>query len=178
MRRHGSALAPNRPNVVRNEYLVLGGDTQLIITRRDGSRHTAWIDTADVSDVQPYQWHLSDGYVSTTIGSKGRHREAVKLHRLLLNLTDGEDLGDHIDGDPLNNRRSNLRVADKTLNNANRAIVSNRGRSRYRGVQWRGEVPHWRAKFSRTHIGYFATEEQAAAAVADFRSRNDLPSGY
>lgn len=90
------------------------------------------------------------------------------LHRLIATRECGQIpegmFVDHIDGDPLNNRRGNLRVVTKAQNAANAAARG--GVSSYRGVfQRHGK---WAAQIAkegvRTSLGTFETEREAAAA--------------
>jgi HNH endonuclease len=73
----------------------------------------------------------------------GRSR-FVLLHRFLT----GYPLTDHADGDGLNNRRSNLRSATKSQNNAN-SVHRTGTTSPYRGVSWKRQIGRWVAQ-----IGY------------------------
>jgi hypothetical protein len=87
------------------------------------------------------------------------------MHRRLVSAVEASFV-DHRNGDGLDNRRSNLRIATKSQNNANRHVVL--GRSRYRGV-FAGHRGKWRAAVTagggRNHyLGSFATEEEAARA--------------
>lgn len=90
----------------------------------------AIIDATDAEVVGAYTWSLENKYANTTIVTEGR-RERVKLHAFLLGLTDGR-IPDHIDGNGLNNRRSNLRPATRAQNSANRRKRSSI--SGYKGV--------------------------------------------
>jgi predicted Zn-ribbon and HTH transcriptional regulator len=74
---------------------------------------------------------------------------------------------DHVDGNGLNNRRSNLRPATKSQNGAN--ARKNPGKtSRYKGVFWDRERSAWQAKImvnrKALSLGRFASEEDAALA--------------
>lgn len=70
--------------------------------------YTATIDEADVDLVAPYSWHAFPHrrtvYARATIDGR-----MTMLHQLLCQTPDGL-VTDHIDGNGLNNRRSNLRV--------------------------------------------------------------------
>jgi AP2 domain len=72
---------------------------------------------------------------------------------------------DHIDGNGLNNQRSNLRPATASQNCINRRTW---GRSAYRGVSWFKLYSKWNAAISyqrkSRNLGYFASEEDAARA--------------
>lgn len=80
---------------------------------------------------------------------------------------------DHIDGNGLNNQRSNLRNVTHAENIQNQR-VQRRSKSGYRGVtyfpncgKWKRKKP-WRARIKvdgdDTTIGYFSTPEEAAKA--------------
>jgi hypothetical protein len=90
------------------------------------------------------------------------------MHRIILGLKDEDPrLGDHIDGDGLNNIRSNLRVASSSGNAQNRRL-SCCSSSGFKGVTWRKRERVWYAqigyKDTRKHLGVFSTAEEAARA--------------
>ena len=74
---------------------------------------------------------------------------------------------DHIDGNSLNNRRSNLRICTPRQNTANRAKTRN-GTSRFKGVHFCTRDRKWRAQIgvdgARRFIGDFDDEVEAARA--------------
>lgn len=76
-------------------------------------------------------------------------------------------LADHASGNGLDNRRSNLRSATNSQNNANARKRRGTG-SRYKGVSWRADKQKWRAYLvengKQIFLGYFLTEETAAMA--------------
>lgn len=105
--------------------------------------------------------------------------ETVYLHRFLLNihLFNGRSLvGDHINGDSLDNRIDNLRICSSQENGQNKKGRRG-GSSRYKGVvkmKDRGEK--WQA-YIRTggrkkHIGTFDSELDAAKAYDVFAVRH------
>jgi len=75
---------------------------------------------------------------------------------------------DHVDGNPLNNRIENLRIADLKGNARNR-MANRTNKTRYKGVSW---YPHsggcWLARIfvgkRATRLGYYDTPEEAAKA--------------
>ena len=91
-------------------------------------------------------------------------RRRVYLHRWLLDAQPGQ-LVDHIDGNKLNNRRSNLRLVTRSQNQANRRH-NRTSRSRYKGVTWHKRRKRWMARIQvrgrRITIGYYADALQAA----------------
>jgi hypothetical protein len=72
------------------------------------------------------------------------------MHRLIMGVTDQKVLIDHVDRDGLNNRRSNLRIADRSLN-AHNCKVREDSTTGIRGVS-----SYWRKGKSRGYVAYCA----------------------
>jgi hypothetical protein len=72
---------------------------------------------------------------------------------------------DHVDRNPLNNQKINLRFADRQENNRNRNKVEGCS-SGYKGVNWVKSRRKWVAKIyhngTQYHLGYFKIEKDAA----------------
>lgn len=129
-------------------------------------------DAEDADTVDAYRWHVVNGYVQTETGSR-KHgtRKTLRLHRMILGVS-GADCVDHINRDPFDNRRANLRIADKSKNGMNRTAQANNKSGfkgvckRYRRGKWTGK---WQANITvrgRTYnLGTtFPTPELAHAA--------------
>ncbi len=107
-----------------------------------------------------YKWSLNKGYAVR--GGK----TTTSLHREVLSLKSGDPPVDHIDGDKLNCRRSNLRVVSHAVNMRNRASAA-RGDNRSSGFL--GVSRHVSGKFrarigvdgKMKSLGLFVTAEQA-----------------
>jgi hypothetical protein len=104
--------------------------------------------------------------------SPDRETSHVKMHRIILERMLGRRLlaseqGDHINHDTLDNRRSNLRIANHRQNTINRQKQPGTS-SIYKGVSWDKEWHKWRAGImvekKRIHLGYFNNEQDAAKA--------------
>lgn len=140
----------------------------------------AIIDKID-SDLAGLKWctccdQSSINYAVRAARISGR-KTVVKMHRIILERALGRSLiigecVDHIDGNSLNNKRSNLRLATASQNNANSIKCSMRnGRkvtSEYKGVSWCEHCNKWRANISMSyknvHLGLFDDERTAADA--------------
>jgi hypothetical protein len=79
---------------------------------------------------------------------------------------------DHEDTDTLNNRWSNLRLATKSQNGANRGMAAS-NKSGFKGVIWDKARGKWKAQIGSkgkrrsAHIGRFDTPEEAHAAYCE-----------
>ena len=133
----------------------------------------AIVDAAVVPLLASRHWCASETrgkfYASTSEYVDGTKRQrTVFLHRLLLSPAENEVV-DHIDGDGLNNRLSNLRLASYQENNRNRRR-SGANTSGYKGVSYSARHGRWLAKIkvdNRTkQLGVFVSPEDAHAAYA------------
>lgn len=130
----------------------------------------ALVDDEDFERVNALPWHR------TTLGYAG-HYSGLLMHRFVLCLSRGDGvIVDHLSGDKLDNRRSNLLRADQTANMQNRQGSAAGSISRFRGVtldkrtnlrkRW---IAQARVDGRNVFLGRFLTEEQAASAAASFR---------
>jgi hypothetical protein len=76
---------------------------------------------------------------------------------------------DHIDGDPTNNRFSNLREATNAQNQQN--LRNPKGLNPYVGVHYAREHKRWAARINGKHIGYAATAEDARVVYLKAKSK-------
>lgn len=103
------------------------------------------------------------------VGLAGHARKmGIYLHQFILGKQ-GSQIIDHIDGNPLNNAKSNLRFATRSQNAANTSCVTlSRNQSGFRGVSWAKKCNMWRADLSvnakKMWLGYFTDKLEAAKA--------------
>ena len=82
----------------------------------------AIVDARDFHEVSKYTWWAKENarkYVAVRFFASGRRELIVFMHRQILNPTTGKII-DHINRNPLDNRRANLRIVTKSQNNMNR----------------------------------------------------------
>lgn len=142
-----------------------------------GHGQFAIVDDEDYDIVSRYKWH-------TMANGTGSHIYAatkLRMHRLILDAPPGY-MVDHINGDTLDNRRSNLRLCTNSQNQQN--TLSRGGSSQYKGVSFQVKSGKWIAAFQYNGIRYYCgmwdNEEDAARAVdkkrgeicGDFASKN------
>jgi hypothetical protein len=138
--------------------------------------YEAVIDAADVPLVEKFSWRSAPMW--RTVYALRSRRQGAKvitsnLHRDLLNASVGMEV-DHIDGDGLNNRRSNLRLATSSENKWNRGRLST-NTSGYKGVSWHNGAKRWQASirvaYRLIYLGAFQTPEDAHAAYCEAAAR-------
>lgn len=127
----------------------------------------ALVDDEDFDKCNQYKWSLGTGtYIkSSKIG---------KLHRFIMNCPDDKVI-DHIDHNPLNNQKSNLRICTISQNGGNRMKpkkYKNRYMtSKFKGVRWHKHAKKWSShitiNFQQEHLGAFNSEVEAAKAYND-----------
>lgn len=92
----------------------------------------AIVDDADFEWLSQWKWTYNPigyAYRRKLIGDK---KTCIYLHRFILDAPKDKDV-DHINGDPLDNRRNNIRLCTTGQNLANRGKMSTNS-SGYRGV--------------------------------------------
>lgn len=90
----------------------------------------------------------------------------ISMHRTILpDIPAGMEI-DHINGNPLDNRRSNLRICTHRQNACNRKKMSQT--SQYKGVTWNKRSSKWQAQVmshqKMFYLGLFTSEFDAAKA--------------
>lgn len=104
---------------------------------------------------------------SWSIRIDGRRYQAHQLAWLYMEGQWGEPVIDHRDGNPLNNRWSNLRLSTYSDNAANRGRMRS-NTSGFKGAVFCSRTGKWRALISKDRrrycLGRYATAEEAHAA--------------
>lgn len=125
----------------------------------------ALVSGADYDALAGYEWSKagSDSYPRAVRKCRETDRQ-ILMHRQIMNAP-RHLVVDHIDGNPLNNTRPNLRLATPSQNTVNAHSVW--GSSRYRGVcrdKHRGRwVARIKADGKHRSLGSFKDEVEAAA---------------
>jgi len=131
----------------------------------------ALIDDID-ADLAKFKWcyhyiHSENCYVERKFNKKNYYMHRVILERMLSHPIDAGMFSDHINGNGLDNRRSNLRIVTQSQNQHNRKRNAKNRSSIYKGVTKINENK-WIAKIKfdrlQREIGTFETEIDAAMA--------------
>lgn len=105
-----------------------------IVVATSGQEHLILIDCEDLSFVTARAWRVISRKRDKTLYVKQRGANGQGLHCLLLAAPPGVQV-DHINGNGLDNRRCNLRLATPAQNAQNRAKRSDNS-SGLKGVSW------------------------------------------
>ncbi len=119
----------------------------------------ALVDDEDYGWLMQWKWgaHHSMGryFASAWVLVDGAKR-SMKMHRLILNAPEGEEV-DHKNNNALDNRRQNIRICSRSENMRNRP-PSIRNKSGYKGVFWSKSYKKWhvkiRASVKQETVGY------------------------
>lgn len=135
------------------------------------------VDDEDYEKLSKHRW-------SASYQGKGKHRKVVSVHtniwdkrrrkwrtvnlqNLIVTAPDGKT-PDHIDRNPLNNQKYNLRPATSKQNAANRSKQRTNGNgpctSQYKGVSWNIDCRRWIVRIAGIYLGIFYDEKEAARA--------------
>ncbi len=140
---------------------------QIILTNKS----FVTIDDDDVDKILIYKWRRQKGlrtdYAAKTIYLGDKKWKTILMHRFILGITDPNIIIDHIDGNGLNNQKTNLRICTRGENSSNRASKQN-GSSKYLGVCAIKRERIWQAHIRKNHqiyyLGRFINEKDAAIA--------------
>lgn len=113
-----------------------------------------------------HRWYLTAfGYVARSVGGRKNHKNQY-LHRIVNNTPAGL-FTDHVNGNKLDNRQTNLRTADKSLNAINTSLRSD-NTSGYKGVSRDKARDAWAVELTyqgrKIHLGRFKDVTTAAKA--------------
>lgn len=150
-------------------------------------KHTI-VDDGLYEELSSYSWHCTYyGYAARKSRKTEEDHGAsyiMLMHRFIMNAPAGMDV-DHINGDRLDNRMSNLRLCTRGENIKNR-IKKKNSTSRFIGVAWDKKRNVWAShicsNYKRMFIGHFDNEYDAALAYnekakefhGDYAKLNDV----
>lgn len=133
------------------------------------------VDDEDFDWLNQWRWYASVGGIKNNKPYAARkalrhtptgRQEHILMHRLILNAPP-DKMGDHINGDSLDNRRRNLRLATSQQPAQNRRPKST-SLSQYAGITWHKKAQKWQAQIGLNgkvlYIGLFGDEINAAKA--------------
>lgn len=149
-----------------NKIYVYTTYAMVELKKRNGEIAYAYINVEDVPLLEDYHFSLnSKGYAYDS-------QKDVLLHRLIMDAKDGEFI-DHIDNNPLNDTRINLRKCTQAENNANRKSLNKLGvkniRYRFDKNKWYVEFKGYGSKmFNNFHEAFAYRNSKAVELFGDY----------
>ena len=151
------------------------GSSTIQVIRKSGEEVLVIVDSQDIPLLQELSNTVmvdpfNGMYYAKTWLKSG---ERKYLHRVLIQPPD-DLVVDHINRNPLDNRKANLRAVPRWVNNQNTgiSITNNTG---YKWVSYNKDTQKYRGRFThkgKKHCaGFFADPEQAFRAVLKLRER-------
>ncbi len=129
----------------------------------------AKVDPEDFEALNQFKWYTSGTksfYASRPARNASGKRTSISMHRQLMNHPAGYFV-DHENGDSLDNRKANLRLATPAENSRNRRKHC-KSSSKYKGVAKNSKCKTYFASIGyenkQIYLGSFASEEEAARA--------------
>lgn len=145
-------------------------DVTIPLSGQRGAGMVAIVDEHYHDQASQHRWFLSaQGYAIANLLTPAGKRVSVTMHRWLLMPLIGFDV-DHINGDRLDNRMVNLRMATRAENLANSRAHKD-SLSGIKGVRFHKVRQRWQARICHAgksrHLGYFDNPQDAARAYSE-----------
>lgn len=167
---------------MKNNYEIRG-DVTVIFIRHKGRIVETFIDTVDLPKVasHPRSWFAIVNTVTRPdklrVFAHNDERKTFYLHRYVTDAPPDVEV-DHINCDPMDNRKANLRFSTKTTNGQNREAANRNSVTGIRGVSpdpvvagcWAIDVSSIEGK--RIRQRFHGPLEQAAKIVAELRAKH------
>jgi len=153
----------NNKVIFRMKTIQVGGH------KKNSEIMWAMVDDEDFERVSQYNWSISKSKY-TSYAKTEKSNKSILLHRFILCL----DFGDkrqvnHIDGNGLNNQRSNIEICSQMYNNQSiNKPNSNKGCVAYIDnprltKPWHSQIAINKVRYQK----YFSTEEEAKKFIAE-----------
>lgn len=175
LREHPAPSPVHRPFGLRTQARWRARDSEDAVKELPLNRGYVAIVDDDVFEwASRFKWTVTRGWNTHYAVRRKKYpdgtKKSVRLHREITKARLGNRI-DHINGDGLDNRRSNLRFATNQQNGRNARKQVRATSSRFKGVSFSRVATKWEAyikvDYKKRHIGLYLTEEEAAAAYDD-----------
>lgn len=118
-----------------------------------------YFDLEDYDKIKDYCWYISSGYVIS--------RKNIIMHRLIMNIKDSNYDVDHIYHNKVDNRKSQLRIVNRSQNSMNTKIKTS-NKSGITGVCWDKSREKWivniKINYKLINLGRYSNKEDAIKA--------------
>lgn len=152
----------------KNKIIMRDNYAEIVIVSKKWGEKRAFISLEDVEKVKNYTWQVK--YTKETdcfyvVSSQSNNRAEIKLHRYLLDCPKGMVV-DHINHNPLDNRRENIRICSPLVNSNN--VEWNKGNNTgYAGIT-KTKSGKYQVYHSKINLGKYVTLEEAIKVKSDY----------
>ncbi len=160
---------------------------ELIVPTKNLGNKSIFIDSEDYHLIKKYNWHVQKDKLNLYGRAHIRNKDGykcLKMHRVIMGILDSNIHIDHINGNGLDNRRCNLRIATIAENSRN-VGKNSRNTTGYKGVYMYKSGPSkglftatLRCKSEKYHGGYFKTAIEAAKKYDEMSKKYHGEFGY
>lgn len=139
---------------IKDDYAVI-----TLYDKNSNPKAETLVDISDIDIIKGFKWSIdNNNYV--------KNSKQIYLHRLLMNAS--ELCVDHINGNTLDNRRSNLRICTNADNLKHRVSLPKNNTSGILGVRFRKDRNKWYAEIQsnkqKINLGSYTSREDAIKA--------------
>lgn len=161
---------------MKNDFTEIDDNTIVIYIKYKDKTLECYIDKEDLSKVDFIKgtWHITnnrkghiDG-VRTKIQKDGV-RKQYWMHNLIIEKSNPDNIIDHIDNNPLNNRKSNLREISSAENATNISVKLSKSKTGIRNITI--EDGKYRVRIKGQSFGRYDTLEEAIEVANRERSK-------
>lgn len=143
---------------MKNDYNIRGEVTEILLKRKTGEIVRALIDTEDLEKVKFVStWSPHIQYGGKKIYVDGRpygQKKPVRMHRVIMNPS-AEMVIDHINGNSLDNRKSNLRIVTQAENTHNLVNLKSHNKTGVTGVSFNKKNGKWLVQLTVNKVRVF-----------------------
>ncbi len=152
----------------------------IIYLNKDKTKYTI-VDDDLWHELSKYSWYLRyDNYIVCKINSK-----MVRMHRYILNAPKELNV-DHIDNNPLNNKKENLRLCSQSQNCFNKTKTIKSTTSQFKGVSfskqnnkfmttiWHNNIKYNLGSYENEYIAGLAYNLKAQELFGEFSNLNNI----
>lgn len=174
---------------MKNRYEIDGDVTRIFIVRKNGDEYVTLIDTEDLERVNSAGFSLGINFSHDILSYVRFSYKLGYLHRFILRAHPYFQV-DHIDGNPLNNTKANLRAVTQSQNMQNQrdmpgktrgvhrvkdgryiASVCVDGNTKYLGIyEYRGHAVAVIKSYRRKHVPYSDMDKDAEHVEPNVRT--------
>lgn len=169
---------------MKNKYKIKNDYVIIYIERKNGEIFETYIDLDDFEKVNnwKYQWCINKNFRAINYAVSNHYPnirdkkspKTIYLHQFILDFPENCDI-DHINNNPLDNRKSNLRTTPHDANNKNRKGKNVNNTSGYRNVSWFDYYQKWvvqlQVEGKNQILGMFDNVNEAGEYAEEMRQK-------